>query len=347
MFAGKLQDHRTDEPKGDSISRRLWGWGTVALAAFGVSLLLGERLEKDVASGPDAALTCQDRAAAGSSKGGAQRFQKIEERNGLLNAEYGCVNFNEDQVRVSFSVPVKSLEDYRQEFGYTQPELDALFAWQKSALQRAYEDAVKKRLSRAELDSASAAIKSEYKSRYRSFIISRGFSFKGEKTVVADVPAIAKRSTGHLRPVAQQIARDAQKKGYDSGETIAAATSLVQTALRYETVPMTVNGKNTGGIYPPLEAISKGEGDCDTKSALLASILLNWSKMNLVGVAIPNHYLVGVLRNPAKGEAFVEYKGLRYVLIEPAGPAWLPLGSIAPTTMAFLETGQSYGIEPF
>lgn len=346
MLEAQLRDFRGGHSGCNSTSQ-LRVWGTVALAALGISIFLGERWERNVDLGSGSVLMYEDRASGGVRKGGAHQFQKIDEGNGHLSAEYGCVNFNDDPVRVKFSINLKALNDYKQDFGYAQSELDALLTWQKNALYKAYEDAVKRRLNQAELDSMSAAVKAEYKSRFRSFIISRGFSFKGENLVVADVPAIAKRSIGHLRPVAQQIARNAEKQDYDAGETIAAATSLVQTAVRYETVPLTINGKNTGGVYPPLETISKGRGDCDTKAALLASILLNWSKISLVGIAVPNHYLMGVLRNPAKGEAFVEYKGLRYVLIEPAGPAWLPLGSVAPTTRAFLETGQSYSIEPF
>jgi len=137
------------------------------------------------------------------------------------------------------------------------------------------------------------------------------------------------------------------QQGQGSSETIGAALSLVQTAFRYEVVPMVVNGRQTGGIYPPLEAVAKGSGDCDTKSALLAGILLNWNKIKLIGIGVPDHYLMGVLRNPAKGDAFVEYQGLRYVLMEPAGPAWLPPGMVGPLTTALLNSGAALAIEPF
>ena len=110
---------------------------------------------------------------------------------------------------------------------------------------------------------------------------------------------------------------------------------------------MLINGRQTGGIYPPLETLARGRGDCDTKGALLASILLNWSKMKLVGVGVPEHYLMGVLGNPAKGDAFVEYEGLHYILMEPAGPAWLPPGAVGPLTTALLNSGSATAIEPF
>jgi len=74
---------------------------------------------------------------------------------------------------------------------------------------------------------------------------------------------------------------------------------------------------------------------------------LNWNRINLVGVSVPNHYLIGVLHNPTKGDAYVEYRGARYVLMEPAGPGWLPLGMVSQRTMALLKAGTEVSIQPF
>jgi hypothetical protein len=56
---------------------------------------------------------------------------------------------------------------------------------------------------------------------------------------------------------------------------------------------------------------------------------------------------MGLLRNPAKGDAFVEYKGMRYVLMEPAGPGWLPPGMVDRNTTALLNARGNLKIEPF
>jgi hypothetical protein len=106
------------------------------------------------------------------------------------------------------------------------------------------------------------------------------------------------------------------------------------------------DGRHNGGLLQPATTMIKGWGDCDTKTALLASILANWPQMRMVGVAVPGHYLMGVLRIPEKGDAFVEHGGLQYVLIEPAGPAWLPPGRVADTTVALLESSEGYRIDP-
>ena len=67
----------------------------------------------------------------------------------------------------------------------------------------------------------------------------------------------------------------------------------------------------------------------------------------MVGIAVPGHYLMGILRIPAKRDVYVEYGGLRYVLIESAGPAWLPPGTVADHTMALLQGVDGFRIDPF
>lgn len=333
-------------------------WGALALFSLLVCVYLVRHAEKSMSATTGGVL--QRGAGLGASKvtapgtqlrlaGGknARQSQRIEEKNGQIFAGYGCLNFNNDPLRVSCTISVRDLATYKQGYGFSQGELDALTQWQKKALADAYSYALQNRLKQEELNKTGAAIKAEYRAKHRSLLVSRGFAILPGNVLVADLPAIAKRNVKELRPFALALGGTAQEKGYGSDEIIGAALSLVQTAFQYENVPMQINGRQTGGIYAPLETVVKGKGDCDTKSALLASILLNWSKMKLVGVGVPDHYLMGVLRNPAKGDAFVEYGGLRYVLMEPAGPAWLPPGAIGLTSAALLNSGAAITIEPF
>jgi len=285
--------------------------------------------------------------AAHGAAPGAGQYQRIEERGGQIQAEYGCRNFNNDPLKVSCTIPVQELASYLKGYGYAQSELEALNQWQRKALDDAYHQALQNHQSQQELNRAGQAIKAEYRTRYRALLTSRGFSILPGNTLTADLPGIARRNVKELRPIAQSLGSIAEKNGYDSGEIIGAALSLVQTAFRYEVVPMVIDGRQTGGVYPPLETLAKGKGDCDTKSALLAALLLNWNKVKLVGIGVPDHYLMGVLRNPAKGDAFVEYQGLRYVLMEPSGPAWLPPGVVGPGTTALLNAGTGLNVEPF
>ena len=69
--------------------------------------------------------------------------------------------------------------------------------------------------------------------------------------------------------------------------------------------------------------------------------------LSQVGVAVPGHYLMAVRRLPGKGDLFVRHEGLEYVLIEPAGPAWLEPGRVGTHTAELLKGSEGYKVEPF
>jgi hypothetical protein len=335
-----------------------WLWGGLALCSLVACVLLvlqaegrmpaaGSVLQRGEGSGGTGQIRSPGPQHRVGGVANAGQFQRIEEKNGQIVTEYGCRNFNNDPLTVGYTMSSKELASYKEGYGFSQGELDALNLWQKKALEDAYHYAVLNRLKQEDLNKMGGAIRADYHAKHRSLLVSRGFAVLPGNVLVADIPGIARRNVKELRPIALALESLAGKRGYDSSEIVGAALSLVQTAFLYENVPMLVNGRQTGGIYPPLETVAKGRGDCDTKSALLASILLNWGKMKLVGVGVPDHYLMAMLANPAKGDAFVEYQGLRYVLMEPAGPAWLPPGVVGPVTSAVLAAGTPMALEPF
>ena len=187
----------------------------------------------------------------------------------------------------------------------------------------------------------------EYKVRLNELFRSRGFALLPNNVVSCDIPAIVKRNIPFLKPMALAFQKISETRGYGPEETVGAALSMVQTAILYKTPPMIEDGLHTGGLLPPARALLSGWGDCDTKTALVASILGNWSGMRLVGISVPGHYLMAIRRLPAKGDLFVRYNDLEYVLIEPAGPAWLEPGMVGRATSALLQGSEGYKIEPF
>lgn len=242
--------------------------------------------------------------------GGQTPYQRIRAAGELSVAEYGFRNFNDDTLTISYSLKSSALASYEGRYGYTRAE--------------------------------AAAAKDA-----RAYLASRGFRFVGSNTVAPDMPRIVKENAPLLKPVAMAFDKVAADRKYDQADLIGAVASLAQTAMQYRIPPSVIGERHTGGILPPVSALLRGWGDCDTKSGVVASILSNWPHMRLVGVGPPGHYLVGVLRIPNKGDLFVEYEGLQYVLIEPAGPAWLPPGTVADATQDLLAAGDGYRIEPF
>lgn len=297
--------------------------------------------------------------------------QKIESEGARYAMAYGFRNFNGDKLRVQAELDEDVVADSVREFGFRKSDLDKLDRWyqqsQKEAIAAAQRDSfsgkveaedqqeldrklreLKARNAQVQkrLEDTLAGLAAEYRKRRVALYTEAGFRFKGEKTVEADVPAMVRRNASRVAPVSTAFAGIAQERGYGAEELVGAVSAMVQTALRYE-VPSDQSGtKITGGILPPPKTLVLGQGDCDTKTALLASVLKNWPNLKMVGLEIPGHYLMAVHRIPRKGEVFIEYEGLPFVMIESAGPAWLPPGTVGEATRAYLESGREFQIQP-
>ena len=281
------------------------------LLCYGATAGLSWRCEKILFPG-DPGLPAQAGGGEDSSSepGASQRTGQTAEN---YFADYRFTNFNRDSISLRYQAPKKSYTDYCSRFWYSRAELDAAGAGGPSA--------------------------------QRDYLASRGFKLLPGHVVEADVPLIVQRSARPLQSVALALDSVAKQKGYDSETLVGAATALVQTALRYRIPPLLENGLHTGGILPPVMAMVRGWGDCDTKTGVLASVLANWPAVRMVGIRAPEHYLMGILRLPGQGESFVEYQGLNYVLIEPAGPAWLPPGTVSVDTMPLLQGSEGFQVE--
>lgn len=272
--------------------------------------------------------------------------QRIRETSDAHHAEYGFKNFNRDRLELELKVDKAQLQRYEAQFGYYKKDLEELKSWRAKANQRALEQAEAAGQSQEQLEAAVAVVQKEYERKRQDYLASRGFKLQKD-VVSSDMPGLVRRSAAVVRPASLGLDEIAQKKRYDSGDLVGAAVSMVQTAMIYRVPPAYEGDKHTGGVLAPGTALFRGWGDCDTKSGVLASILSNWPNVRMVGVAVPDHYLVAVMRIPGKGDMFVEHGGIQYVLIEPAGPAWLQPGTVAASTAALLENAEGYRIEPF
>lgn len=241
-----------------------------------------------------------------------------------LSAEFQ--NFNQDALTLAFEMEPEAVRESLAEFGYDRAEIDALLA----ACTGCDQD---------EFDRRSVAF-------YNSRAIAAEKQSNGRLRLSVDIPAVVERNKPRLRSLAQALGRIARERGYGPDQTLGAAVAFVQTALRYQQPPSSENGRNIIGFYPPPRALELGLGDCDTKSALLAAALGHFSGIRMIGVHIPKHYLVGVARVPRHGDAYIEYRGEPFVLMETAGPAWRPPGMIADTTRDALRSMQGVRIDP-
>jgi hypothetical protein len=180
---------------------------------------------------------------------------------------------------------------------------------------------------------------------YRHGLRTRQVAGRGVRLYV-DVPQVARRNQARVQPLAAALQRLAAEKGGDQRWLVDAAVALVQTGLKYRQPAALDEGRQIAGFYPPARALEKGYGDCDTKAALLAAILLNLEAPRMIGVHVPQHYLLGIAGTPQPGQAFLRHEGEAYVLVETAGPALRSLGEIADTTQAALQRREGLRIDP-
>jgi hypothetical protein len=256
----------------------------------------------------------------------ATRYERGDAPGGGWRVTAQFLNFNQDVLTLAFDLDPDSVRESLAEFGYAKAEIDALLAACTGCDQ-------------AEFDRRAAAF-------YQSRGISASLQPNGRMKLTVNVPAVVERNKARLRPLARALGRIASERNYGPDQTLGAAVAFVQTALKYQLPPPTENGRNIIGFYPPPRALELGLGDCDSKSALLAGMLAHFSGVRMVGVHVPKHYLVGVARVPRHGDAYIEYRGEPFVLMEAAGPAWRPPGMISDQTRDALRTMQGVRIDP-
>ncbi|HBL19128.1 MAG: hypothetical protein A2X36_01685 [Elusimicrobia bacterium GWA2_69_24] len=311
----------------------------------------------------------------GGREGGGPKvpFSRIVPDEDGYSLSFGFKNFNGDVLTLQAALPAGAVAESVREFGFSGEQFEALDKWYKKAQQTAVAEANERFVSgqvtakskpelaskmafirehndgvQKQLDAQLAQLSEDYRRKRIEVYTKGGFRFQapGKNVVEADIPAMVRRNWKRVRGVAQGFAGLAEEQGYESEDLVGAVTAMVQTSMRYE-VPADREGNRVmGGVLPPPKSLSMGQGDCDTKTAVIASILMNWPNLKMVGLAIPGHYLMAVHRIPRNGDVFIEYEGIPYVMIESAGPAWLPPGEVGETTSDYLGAGNNFRIQP-
>ena len=285
----------------------------------------------------------QDTGQNETRKGASQRLWL---KDGVYHARYKFRNFNSDNLSIYFGMNKPHYRKYLKSYNYTDTEIANLRSWRDKKRKEAWAKATVNG-DRIAGNKAMDVVKMAYEDKLRKLLRSRGFALRRGNVVECDMPLIIKRNVKLMKPLALSFQKIATKNGYSSEETVGSVLSMVQTAIRYKIPPLIKGEVHTGGLLPPAKAILSGWGDCDTKTGIAASILGNWNRIKLVGISVPGHYLMAIRRIPGKGDMFVRYNGLEYVLIEPAGPAWLAPGRVGYNTSNLLKASAGYKIQPF
>jgi len=121
--------------------------------------------------------------------------------------------------------------------------------------------------------------------------------------------------------------------------------SFVQS-IPYSTLESRLTSSGDG-FSPPAKLLWENQGDCDSKMTLTATILRAlMPRIAMAMIYIDQHAFIGIAIPAMADEVSIEYRGINYLLAEPAGPALYPLGSLAPESELAINQ-ERYVVEEF
>lgn len=167
-------------------------------------------------------------------------------------------------------------------------------------------------------------------------------SYLGQKAIKPDHLRYVSENTAALLPVAQamfeKLPTNSKTRAY-----IHLVLSWVQS-IPYNELKnrLTSNG---AGYLPPLSVIANNQGDCDSKTVLMASLVRSlFPDVKMTMVFLPNHALLGIALPFRKNGQTLNIDGMDYLLMEPTGPSKIPLGEISSRSAQYIA-GNMYSLE--
>lgn len=155
--------------------------------------------------------------------------------------------------------------------------------------------------------------------------IARAGFFKMEDRVVKpDYSALVKAYLPTMEPVYDILIQKLGKNA--TAEQMIMELARFCQDIPYKLPPELYKGKETNGLFPPYIALLKGWADCDTKCIIYASVLGRDPRFKIVFITGPGHLLLGIRGVPGPYQDYVTFRGEKYILCEPVGPARLNFG---------------------
>ncbi len=100
-----------------------------------------------------------------------------------------------------------------------------------------------------------------------------------------------------------------------------------------QTIPYEMRALEQDRYRLPFAILAKNKGDCDSKTVLYLALMRRaWPDVALAVVYVEGHAFAALRIRPRPQDEVVEVRGKPYVLVEPVGPAVLPVGTIGDTS---------------
>jgi hypothetical protein len=151
-----------------------------------------------------------------------------------------------------------------------------------------------------------------------------------------DYRRVARQAARRLSPLAEAIG---QRAGADARDRLAYALAFLQT-IPYDRLTGRDAADGTG-FATPVEMLHLNRGDCDSKATALAALMRRLApEVRTALILLPGHAVLAADIPSRPGDRVLKLRGERFVLMEPAGPAVVPVGQIAPDSRDALDRGE-------
>jgi hypothetical protein len=193
------------------------------------------------------------------------------------------------------------------------------------------------------LDKLSQAFDQAEQDYWQDNLFTLYASPNGKTAIRHDHAKYTQLSSDALSTIVREI-KALQQNPRDVREFLQIALSWIQT-IPYNTLEDRLNS-NGAGFASPRDVLLQNQGDCDSKSTLMAALVRAYNKrLSVAMVYLPEHALLAIGMNPLPGEVSIRIENTAYVLVEPTGPAQLAIGEVdKATNMALLN--QQFSTSP-
>ncbi|MBV7597299.1 transglutaminase domain-containing protein [Aeromonas sp. sia0103] len=161
----------------------------------------------------------------------------------------------------------------------------------------------------------------------------------GHPAIKQDHVRIALESRQELAPLTELLTQEGATETEVRQQTVAQMLDFIQ-AIPYRLLD-SPSGRTGKGFLSPRQVLEQNQGDCDSKVTLMAAMLAQrFPELPQAMVFVPGHTLLGVALPAKPGDATLAWEGQTYLLLEPTGPAQLPMGQIASTSKTLVDSKQ-------
>lgn len=200
-------------------------------------------------------------------------------------------------------------------------------------------DTAKARTVIASIDRRATAAMEQY-------LESKNYHLKDNGRIESDYQTMARDNFLEIRPLARAIQR--ATKGMSMRDAMNYTLSFLQS-IPYETYHPQAGDRGNYIFNSPLTLVSENKGDCDEKSLAFGTLMrLLFPNLEMGIVLVPGHAFIAMDIPPQKGDMLLPMNGRNYVVAEPVGPAYLPVGQISVGSQRLLaQAPASYRQIPF